>query len=75
MRIFRKAEAAAIPAVCASASVRMTPGTSGLPGKWPANIGSSLGKSATHSASWPGSQWSNCLTKTNGGRWGRERDE
>ena len=31
--IAAKPEAAAIPAVCARASVRITPGTSGLPGK------------------------------------------
>jgi len=70
---FEWAEAAAMPAVCASASVKITPGTSGSPGKCPANIGSSLENWVSHSADAPGSHATNFRTKTNGGRWGKPR--
>ena len=64
---------AAMPAVCASASVRITPGTSGLPGKWPANIGSSPSNVVAHSAETPGSHAISSRTKTNGGLCGKPR--
>ena len=62
-----------MPAVWASASVKITPGTSGSPGKCPANIGSSLGNCVSHSADTPGSDAINFRTNTNGGRCGKPR--
>ena len=61
----------AMPAVCASASVRMTPGTIGSPGKWPAKNGSSLGKVFRQRANSPGRNSSTSSMKINGARWGR----
>src|SRR3954468_7747644 len=63
-----------MPAAWASASVIITPGTIGFPGKCPANIGSSA---SNHVRAWthrPGSQSTTSRTKTNGGRWGRPRN-
>src|SRR5207237_5140594 len=66
-------EAAAIPAVWASASAIRTPGTRGLSGKCPANTGSLAEKNVEVSAAIPGSHLINSRTKTNGGRWGKPR--
>src|SRR5436305_7540902 len=63
-----------MPATCASASVRITPGTIGLPGKCPANIASSASKTVRASVAFPGSQRIISLTKTNGGRWGSPKN-
>lgn len=54
-------------------SVRITPGTSGLPGKWPTNIESSPANVVAHSAETPGSHATSSRTKTNGGRCGKPR--
>src|SRR2546423_537224 len=62
-----------MPAVWASASVRITPGTIGFPGKCPANIGSSASNQVRALTDCPGSQSTSSRTKTNGGRWGRPR--
>ena len=70
---FASAGAAAIPAVCASASVRITPGTRGSPGKCPANMGSSRSKIVAHCAETPGARAMISRTNTNGGRCGKPR--
>ena len=62
-----------MPAVWASASVKITPGTTGSPGKCPAKIGSSLENCVSHSADTPGSAAINFRTKTNGDRCGKPR--
>src|SRR5438874_6240977 len=62
-----------MPAVWASASVKITPGTSGSSGKCPANIGSSLENCVSHSADTPGSEAINFRTNTNGGRCGKPK--
>src|SRR6202011_1309473 len=67
------AGAAAMPAVWASASVKITPGTSGSPGKCPANIGSSLENCVSHSAEMPALHAITFRTNTNGGRCGNPR--
>ena len=55
-------------AACASASMMMTPGSTGWPGKWPANSGSSGSTSSSAVTSTPGSHATTRLTQQNGSR-------
>ena len=65
--------AAAIPAVCASASVMITPGTRGFPGKCPEKIGSLSRNIVMHFAEIPGAQAINSVTKVKDGPCGKPK--
>jgi hypothetical protein len=61
---------AATPAVCAAPSVRITPGTSGFPGKCPRKNGSEAPNRFVQTADRPGSIETTESIKTNGSRCG-----